>query len=754
MRRIRWLVLVLLVAISSTVLLIYQGQRARQQREAPPPPKSLPESESARAEDWIWENTRDGRPSVRVRARDFRQNADGTRIDLKGVELRMFAPDGQTYDRVRCEDAVFDQKTEILFSPGDVEITMGMPATPHSRPSGRLVTIKTSGVRYESNTGKAFTEKFASFVFDKGSGQSTGALYDPGLRELQMHNDVKLRWTGSDPAATPMDIEAASLLYKETSSEILLSTWSKFRRDTLAMEGGNAIVRLKEDVIESVDALQAKGTDIRPDRKTEYSANTLYIRFGEKGVLQSITGDGDAQLVSTSPTSETTVHSNRLDLEFTAQGNDSLLNKALATQKAVVESKPVAKPGVPPPDTRVLKSEVINLFMRPGGQEMDKVETDSPGHIDFLPNHPASKRRAIDASNMSMIYGSENRLKTFTAVDVTTRTENPPIKGKPQPPSLTSSKGMTAHFDEKTGSMAHLEQWENFRYEEGDRRARSERADFYGTSEEIVLLGKARVWDPTGSTDADRISIGQKTGEMKATGSVTSTRQPEQKKAKGGQQQDVAAGMMSGNEPIQAKAANMTTSQNNAVIVYEGKALLWQGANRINAEVIRIDRSKNRLEASRDVVTQFLDKNESKKGSTKFTVVRASSMDYDDNQHLAFYRGGVTLKRDGMTVTSRELRAWLTSGNDGSSLEKAFADGDVHVTQNTPTRTRTGQSEHAEFYAVEGKTVLSGGAPVFHDTVKGTTKGRKITYYSEDERLEVEGEERKPAESKLLRRPG
>ena len=100
---------------------------------------------------------------MRIRARDFRQNADGSRIDLKGVELNMFSADGKTFDRVRSEDAAFDQKSEILYSPGDVEITMSLPADPEAKQSARPVTIKTSGVRYESNTGKAFTDKFASF---------------------------------------------------------------------------------------------------------------------------------------------------------------------------------------------------------------------------------------------------------------------------------------------------------------------------------------------------------------------------------------------------------------------------------------------------------------------------------------------------------------------------------------------------------------------------------------------------------------
>jgi lipopolysaccharide export system protein LptA len=745
MRRIRWAVLILIVALVAAVAVIYKVQRARQISETPPPPKSLPDSESARAEDWTWENTKDGKPTVRVRARDFSQNADGTQINLKGVELQMFSPDGKTFDRVRSEDANFDQKAEILYSPGDVEITMAVPAEAAAKPLGRLVVIKTSGVRYESKTGKAHTDKPASFRFDRGSGQSVGAVYDPTVRELQMHNDVKLHWIGDDPKDPPMDIEAGSLLYKEASSEIFLSTWSKFRRDTLSMEGGNAVVRLKEGAIESVDALQAHGADTRKDRKIDYAADTLYIKFNEKGVLKTVTGDGHAKLLSTTATSLTSVNSGRLDMEFEPAGNDSVLRKALAMNGAVVESKPVPRDGVPMADTRVLKSQIVNLYMRADGREMDRVETDSPAHIDFVPNRPGNKRRSIDAANMSILYGSDNQVKTFNAINATTRTENPPVKGKAQPPAITSSKGMTAHFDEKTGAMTRLEQWDDFRYEEGERRAKADRADFHSPAEEIVLLGKARVWDPTGSTDADRITLREKSGEFEALGNVSSTRQPEKKK-------DAKGGMISGDNPLQAKANRMTSVSNNTLIVYEGKAVLWQGANRITADLIRIDRRTNRLEATGNVMTQLLDKTESKKGATVFTVVRAPSMEYDDAARLAHYRGGVNLKRAGMTVTSRELRAWLTSDKDESSLDRAFADGTVRMVQTSAGRTRTGESEHAEYYAGEGKTVLSEGKPVFTDSVKGTTRGRKITYYTANERFEVEGEEKAPVESKILRK--
>lgn len=745
MRRTRRLILLLLAIIVGGVAVVYSIQKSTQARNTPAPPRTLPDSISSRQEDWTHEETRDGKPFVRVRARDFRQNADGTHIDLVGVELHLFQDDGKTFDRIRSEKADFDMTAGVLFSDGDVEITMGVPEDPATKPASRLVVIKTSGVHFDKKTGKAWTERHATFGFDRGEGSSTGAAYDPTTRELRMDKDVKIHWRGDNPQAPPMDIEAGTLLYKESEARIFLSPWSKLRRATVAMEGGNATVNLKEGAVEQVIAEAAKGTDTRPNRTVEYAADNLDVRFNAEGVLQSVVGERNARLFSTNSTARTSVRSARLDLDFGAAEEDPVLRKAIATGSASVESQPLPRPNVPMADTRVLRSEVLTLHMREGGEEMDRLETGAPGTAEFIPNAPGNKRRIIKGEHMVIAYGADNQVRSFQATDPATRTESAPVKGKTPPPALTWSKTMTAKFDQKTGAVTHLEQVGAFRYEEGDRRAKAERADLFSPSDDIILTGGARVWDPTGATSADKITMRQKAGEVEADGNVSSTREPEKKKTKDG-------GLMSGEEPIQARAAKMRSSEDNSVIVYEGNALLWQGSNRITADRIRIDRKNSRLHATGKVVTQLVDKSDLKKKRDVFTTVRAPEFTYDDKTRLAHYTGGAELNRAGTVVTGREIRAWLQSGESDSSLDRAFADGNVKIVQSEKDRTRTGTAEHAEYYVKDAKIVLNGGTPTFADTRKGSTKGERITYYSEGERLLVEGGAKQPVESKVLRK--
>jgi lipopolysaccharide export system protein LptA len=72
--------------------------------------------------------------------------------------------------------------------------------------------------------------------------------------------------------------------------------------------------------------------------------------------------------------------------------------------------------------------------------------------------------------------------------------------------------------------MTQLEQWDDFKYQEGDRQAKADRAVLEQLKDQITLTGSARVWDPTGSTAANTIVMAQTSGDVQADGNVTSTR--------------------------------------------------------------------------------------------------------------------------------------------------------------------------------------------------------------------------------------
>ena len=198
------------------------------------------------------------------------------------------------------------------------------------------------------------------------------------------------------------------------------------------------------------------------------------------------------------------------------------------------------------------------------------------------------------------------------------------------------------------------------------------------------------------------------------------------KDKKPGQKDSSGGGMLAEDEPLHARARKMSSTDNNYQIRYEGNAVLWQGANRLEADVVDIDRDNGALKAHGHVVSQLLDKAQDdskskepdpKRPATKpqarvFTIVRAPDLAYDDDKRVAEYTGGATLERSNMQVKAKEIRAFLRNDNsDDSSLDHAFADGHVQIHSTAPGRVRDGTSEHAEYYVDEDKVILERRPP-------------------------------------------
>jgi lipopolysaccharide export system protein LptA len=252
-----------------------------------------------------------------------------------------------------------------------------------------------------------------------------------------------------------------------------------------------------------------------------------------------------------------------------------------------------------------------------------------------------------------------------------------------------------------------MEQSGDFTYDEGDRRARGAKGTLDSTQSVMTLQTAARVWDPTGSVTADSIRLNQVTGDFTAEGRVSSSRLPDK-------DQKTNSGMLTSDQPLQAQAAKMVSTNRNRSIHYEGNSLMWQGANRVQADVINLDREKRTLEALGNVVSNLWEQPDADSGGKAkapaapvLTVVRSQRLFYTDSDRLAHYTGKVTLNRTGLNVKSDDLLAYLASGAD-SRLEKGIAEGSVEIVQTAGGRKRTGTGTHAEYYPADQKIILRG----------------------------------------------
>jgi lipopolysaccharide export system protein LptA len=448
-----------------------------------------------------------------------------------------------------------------------------------------------------------------------------------------------------------------------------------------------------------------------------------------------------------------------VDLFFNTQTGESELASAIAKGAAKIESVPNPDPKGRTGDTKLVQSETLNLFMKPGGKELDRVNAPSASIVEFVPAVGNRHRRILRSSDMDIRYGAKNVIQTFRANNAVTETfptadetaANVKAKKPPPPVSRTSSKVLDAAFDDKA-EVKTMKQSGDFRYEQGTRKAQANTGALDNEKDLMVLDGNARFADESGSTAGDYIEIKQQSGEFDAKGHVQTTRLPEAKKTTG----TVTAGsdMLDKDEPTQGLAERVISADENKVIHYIGNAVLWQASNRIQADKIDIDRTTRTLIAEDKVISQFQDKKKpGVAGVPVATVVRAQKLIYTDKDRQAVYSGGVAFRRGNMSVDSATLTAFLNDGKSDSDsrIDHAIADGKVNITKVLPGRRRIGRSEHAEYYTEEGKITLTGGEPILEDTVRGNIAGDSITYYTEDDRLMVDGAPGKPVRS-LLRK--
>jgi lipopolysaccharide export system protein LptA len=742
--------LVAIAAILGGIGVTYRAQKKAIRQQAPPKPAALPTELNSTAEHWHYGRTdeKSQRKVIDIDAADYRQVADSSRVDLRDVTLRIYNQTGDAYNLVKSAAATFFVNEHRLYSDGATQITLSVPIQGQS--AHRPVSIESSAVNFDTDTYRAETDRPTTFVFERGDGKANGASYDPGVHELQLKSDVLVHWKSAAPDAKPMTIEAGALTYHEATSEIWLKPWGRMTREKTVIEGNDVVVHLRDQQVEKIEATHARGNAEYPTRKLQYGADFLLVDFVGNALIQKITGEGNAKLVSTSDSAETTTTGNHVEMYFDAQGKESLLTRVSAAGNGVVTAKPLPVAGRQISETHVLRADQLEMKMRPGGRELESVVTHTPGSLEFLPNLPVQHHRLLDGKNMVIAYGPQNRIDNFRATDVKTQTDPTADEKKHnRSRSITTSREMVAQFEPKSSRMASMEQSGNFTYDEGDRRARSAKATMDSNQNVILLDTAARFWDSTGSTSADHIRMDQRTGDFTAEGRVTSSRMPDPDPKKNSQ-------MLSGDQPLQAQARKMVSTNHNRAIRYEGNVMMWQGANRIQADVVDIDREKRTLVAGGSVVTSLWqepkDDDKKKTGPPVLTVVHAPRLVYTDENRLAVYTGGVTLVRPGLQEKSRELRAFLSPSGSDNSLDKAFADGGVVIVQNSPGRTRTGTAEHSEYYTDEQKIVLRQGQPRMVDSCKGTTVGSELTYFANDDSLLVNGALSQPVESRINRK--
>lgn len=770
MRSLRWLLLVIIAVVAAGVFQVYRLQRIKERAEQRPTPAMMALGDKADAKKWRWTQSANGKPVIGMSADNYSLSSDTKTARLKGVELDIYQKNGKAYDRVRSDYAEFSSDSNKLYAPGEAEITLDVPI--QGEPKHTLTSITAAGINFDSQSGKAVTDKHVAFTFEDGYGTCNGATYDPESHEIHLMHGVMVHLKSKDPKGLPMNVETDELIYSEVASTVKMGPWAKLTRDKTVMLAGPTTVNLTKTAdnhrkLDNIEAPSAKGTDQKNGRNLNYSADLVKAYYNEHGEMERLEANGNARLVSQSKAGETTMSGSRLNLFFNATADDSVLSSVQARGNAVLESKPLPDPAGLTADTKDIHSDSVDVFMQPDGKNMDRISTLAPGTMEFLPNQAARSRRLVKSDRMLVRYGANNKIQSYHADAASTETypskeEIAKKKKTATDIAITSSKTLDTSFDDK-GQVKQILQNGNFRYAEGVRKAQSDNAVMDNAKNLMDLDAHARISDDTGSTSANHIQIEQTTGEFDARGGVATTHLPDTK-PDGGSQKGSDSGMLDPDEAMQGKADHVVSASRGTVLHYTGSAQVWQSGSRIVADKIDIDRKAKTLVAEGHVFSQLQDKAKTgpdgKPGPMPpTTLVRAQKMVYTDFDRLAVYTGDVTMLRVGLTVKCATLQAFMNDGKavngktPDSRIDRAVADGKVEIVQTVAARQRIGTSEHGEYYTEEGKIILTGGRPHVKDSQTGEFDGEKLTYYTNDDKLQGEGGgPKKQIEGHILRK--
>ncbi len=756
----------LLVAIALTVLVTggtYAVKARLAARSKPAPPAPIPPTVTQAAKGFSISKSEAGRVLFKAEARkavDFRETGKSV---LEEVEILTYGSTGNRADRITSRRCEYDSKTGHIYSQGEVEIELAslpgqLPLPASARTSGSPLWVKTSGLTFDQNTGVATTERDLLFRFQRGSGRARGAVYDSRQQTLWLKAEVEFTASGEDrdekPAGEPVHVKAGELRYLQRELQIHV-TRPELRRNNRVITADEATLYLDErhEMHNAVLMGNVHGIEQRPDGASEFRGDRVDLNLSPQQQVEFLFATGNVRVDSQGAGGRSESHAARLELDFSGPRG------ALRQSQWKGGVRMVFLPPDTKGQTRIITSEQIEMVMKPGGQEMDAARTLAPGRLELTGG--SQPRRVVTADSFWMQFGPRNQLKLLRAQGKA-RTET---EGKP--PRVTTSDLLVAAFSADSHQLETMEQTGQFRYQEGERQARGDRAYHTAADGAILLTGSPgkdpEAWDSAGRVTARRIRLNEKTGEALAEQDVRATRFASQdgKPAVAG----LLGNTLSENRPVHAAAERLRWDRDSNVSRYEGgpggRARLWQGQDVLEAHAVEMERSARRLTATGQVTTVLVEEGKDP------VRINAERLVYTDADRRAHYERNVVLLSRDVTLRSAALDGFLRPSEENkenqSRLERALALGSVRVNQ--PPRpaeaahpavpARRAEAERAEYFPDQEKILLSGGNPSVYDELRGFTRGRELTYFIGDDRLFVVGgdNERALSEHRVTRRP-
>ena len=755
-----WLIL-LGAGIAAAVLAVaisYHSAHGHKAPETTPSP-ILSRNVERQLSGYNFTRSEGGRQIFTIRAARTVDYGQGGKTMLEGVHVEIFGRRGKRRDSFTAERCQNDAQSGSIACFGKAEIELRSQGEHGSNVDIRQrqpLYLETSDISYDPRRARVETADLVTFHFGPAQGTAVGLAYATTESRLWLERNVMvtLPARSGTPNSLPLHLAAGSLFYDKGRGEIDLKGPVRVIQGkrsltapagTIYLDSKNRVTRaLLNGGVEAADTTRANGLSGR--------AESLEAAIDpSQEVLQTLVAKGGAELQSAGPITGNLrrVEADQMRLDFAGSPAQAKGGKAWGNVKVTFTSSAHSHSGLPVSanhsatlERKTLTTPELDFTLRPG-KTLEEAHTRGAGVLDLSSGSGTEGARRITAGQFTMAFDSRGRMNELRGSAPTRVIFFPPAGHSSDEVEESSADHLDASLDVKTEALETFRQWGGFHFRQGERQATAEEATYAAGQGTVILTGHPLLWEADGRIRADRFVMQSVSGAAEGFGNVQST----------------SFGEVLGKSPSSGKSDG--TPEANSVYVlgdqvrawrksqrvrFQGHVRAWSSGVVIDSPALELDRQSHRLSSDAGVVTTLLQPapldpsspaNEKPSALSHPVTIRAKRLDYSEDARHAVYLGAPDMVSGETRLTADRIDIYFSQAPSGNQLEldRATAEGTVRITQ--PGRLATGR--HAEYFAVPGKIVLTGGPPALVDAQQGYTTGRRLTFFLQGASLFVDG---------------
>jgi len=757
-------------AIALVVVGVYARRAIRESAARRSSPHSVPSTVQQQSDQMTFSKVEGDRTIFTVRASHAIEYKDQNSYLLEDVWVTIYGRDGNRNDNIHTRECGYQPKTGAVRCQGDVQIDIA-GANPPAGDSDKTVQVTTRDLTFNRETGDASTPEPVAFRFPQGQGHAVGVTYSTQNSLIVLERDVHLDLSASDRSnGLPVNVTGGRLEVRRDERKVVLSAPADVRQGSRELTADRITIDLDPDF--RAQHVTAAGNPLvrsTEGGKVSISGNQFEAFLNPQGWIESMVADGNVQGARESASGTDHFSSGRVGIAMAPQ---NVIRMVTTSGGTVLDS-------VQDGQSRSLKTASLRVLFAPGkpaGARMQapppraqSAETLAPATIEMKSGNELTALRAKKFVTEFDATGHLAKLFGHAGAEIKRTISS-------GPPQVSTANELLATFG-ASGDWETLDETGNVHFQQADHQATAERAKMVSKTGDLTLDGSPVLFDSTSRTTARSVSINQKSGEIQATGGVTSTYFSSEGNAT----------VNLGSGPAHISAATLTASNASGHAIYSGHARIWQGESVLDANQLEMWRDERKLLASGNVVAIFPQASgqlpalpggapkppssssarppsakapESPPATTaarNIWQIRAPVLTYWSDSGKAHLEGGVTAASQQGSLKSPVLDVFLAPGPMPSSdpdaryeasgkppaaaagarrLDRALAIGGVVVQQGD----RRGTAEQAEYTASDGKFVLSGGKPTITDASSDTTTGHSLTFFVANDTILIDSE--------------